>query len=1423
MASRRSVTAGFLSRLAEVAALAAGLGACSPRLDPLPQGAEVTCSSSSDCPEGWFCQTTIGQCVRSDAAGTPPAVVAGSASLDHSVARGGAAVVAAFTVSADLAAPPLVELGTPGVRTAFAQKKQDGHAFEFSLLLGQDAPEGTFPVLATLVGSNGAIATDQPLGNLTVDSTPPAISRLDTLTPAVSAGQVARLELTFGEALPQPPQARFEGALTAILTAEATAQPQVWRFSYTATGVEPEGPATVVVEARDAAGNLATRTAVDALVLDFTRPRLATGPDVATPVVRPGQQVVVRISASEPLDQDPAAQLVGRASGTVLPLAVAERVGTGFTFGRLVLPGDPSETYDVRVTGLVDLAGNAGDPVSSGAVRVDSTPPAVTAGPTLGKASGQYRSGEIITVSFTASEDLAGPPGVRLTTSPPLAFTCAEGAPRVWSCQLPSPLTGAERPETAVNVVVELVDQAGNVGSTSATAVLDFTPPGVVAGSVGLTLFPPPGALVPAVSTLGTGGKVRVTFTVDEPLSADPSVATTAPEVISCALVSQAATTYTYETTLSGSHAQGAYTLAATLTDRAGNVARPVLTGPGRTLTVDTVAPASPGVGVPSRVVYDRVPWGSTATGGRSSFSVIGGTGAAEAGATVVAYDGANPASANEIARGTALASGAFGLALSGGDRREVFVLAVDGAGNASDGDGATAGPQAVRVRDVTWTATLGGKLPESTIENPHALEARNRWLGSVRQGASVEKALPAESTGALAWASATGAAWPANASTLVQDPLRGVLIAFRSDVAELAEFDGWRWRITPFTEGPQRVYSAVFDPRRAEVVVYADPCVGGTVLWSWNGARWKPLATGASWTQWLAGGVAGPGPHSPASLVLDERSGDLLLSMSYYVGDPYVCGDVGGRMDYQTYRWDGAAWTAFAVANNNGGPFGYDPVRGVTVRRDSTGVVQEWNGTAWGTVALGDPEGDGNPSPTAIGARFTWDPASGRLITLASGSAWAYTGTSFRLLGAASQTALGTDFLGGRLLGLTLTALSAWNGSAFVRVAAPAVTISPVGMVWNASARRMEAIDATGAVYRFDGGAWGMVTPTDPQGDGNPGALTSATLDPSRGGAFACASGGSCWWWNGSSWALQAVPTTSMTLVGLPGVGILAVASGAQVWQLTGSTWTQVETNGVSPYWAGNPVHSPALGGIVLPAKINPFGPDNILAVWSGSGAWTRPFTAAGYGLVRPLAADGSGRTFALHDSVTTYLAGASPIVQVASVENPFAIAFPTLTGVSAWSPDDRAVYLAGGPSTYRLETEASSRPGHLLRFAYPSSGGPDLHTCMAGGAACPVSRVELGWSGVATGNRTNQGSSATLWLLDGPRWIPLASATSSTVAGHASATGVVTDPNLIGRMAFGPGSEIVAAVTVDSNTLSASSLLRTEDVSLKVTYRLP
>jgi hypothetical protein len=259
------------------------------------------------------------------------------------------------------------------------------------------------------------------------------------------------------------------------------------------------------------------------------------------------------------------------------------------------------------------------------------------------------------------------------------------------------------------------------------------------------------------------------------------------------------------------------------------------------------------------------------------------------------------------------------------------------------------------------------------------------------------------------------------------------------------------------------------------------------------------------------------------------------------------------------------------------------------------------------------------------------------------------------------------------------------------------------------------------------------------------------------------------------------------------------------------------------SPYFHGQPIHVPAWGGLVLRFPPSMYSPDDYLWLWTGSGNWSSFFATPGYGHVVPLAPDGSNRTFATHDGTTTYRLGTAPLVAPAPAELTLATKTPTEVLTSAWSPADQAVVAAADTSFWRLETEGTSRPGHLFRFSWPASGGPDLAACLGTGAGCQVSRVALSWRGVATGDTSSQVTNATISFLDGLRWSQVASAGSSGVAGVASATATITDVNAIGRLAFGPGDELLASVIVASGTLTPRSLLRTDDVSLTVTYRLP
>src|SRR5690606_13383943 len=82
------------------------------------------------------------------------------------------------------------------------------------------------------------------------------------------------------------------------------------------------------------------------------------------------------------------------------------------------------------------------------------------------------------------------------------------------------------------------------------------------------------------------------------------------------------------------------------------------------------------------------------------------------------------------VASAVANAAGGATLTLPGVDLAEVFVQQTDLAENVS--------PRR-RVRDVRWTATMGGKVAGSAFANPHRFESRSMLARHLQQGSVIE------------------------------------------------------------------------------------------------------------------------------------------------------------------------------------------------------------------------------------------------------------------------------------------------------------------------------------------------------------------------------------------------------------------------------------------------------------------------------------------------------------------------------------------------------------------------------------------------------------------------------------------------------------------------------------------------------------
>jgi hypothetical protein len=839
---------------------------------------------------------------------------------------------------------------------------------------------------------------------------------------------------------------------------------------------------------------------------------------------------------------------------------------TTWALSRELPPGEPDGAFDLVVLGAADRAGNALSQATLGTVTLDSTPPA-PAGLAVDHANGLYRAGQPVGVTFTASEALAAPPAVRLELRPaPLDLACTPGAGRAWSCASPA-LTGAERPESVVNVSVTLRDPAGNLGFGSRSLVLDFTPPALAAAAV--QLIPGPSSLRSSVTAVGGDSTARLTLTAAEPLAAAPQV--TARDAVNggqaaLALVSQAGTTYVYDFSTGGAALPAAaWSVTWNPVDEAGNGWPPGALPVVATVPVDGTPPPAPATGAAGAplLTWERTPWGSDVSSA-PAFLLRGQAGSTSGGDLAIAWTGAG-ATALEVGRAP-IVGGAFLVNLNS-DPSDLWVSVLDGAGNQ--------GPR-TRVVDVVWTAGLAGKVPGSTFENPHRLETRAFSTQALTQGDAVEVAgdalglaadgLAVQTDGASVLRPVAGLSSPAARRYygLAQDAGRGVVVLYGGQLAGGAtpgdtwEWDGGAWtQVTPTDpEGdgnPPTTDGApmAFDPVRGGVLLATSN------LWLWNGRSWRKLDAGQ----------AGPGYQGNAAMAWDAARGVMVL--------------FGGGFGNRTWEWDGAAWrdaTPAAGALPEGRSYhrlAWDPVRrrillfgGLTLTfpDGARNDLWEWDGTAWSPVDTA-----GTPPPGRSDFAMAWDAQGAELVVHGGHDGTGFVGTVHAL----------------RTTGQTPTWVTVTPAGSPVRTSHSAVFDQRLGRVVFFGDRDSNALSA------WLGSAtpgWLTLAPGDPEADGNP-TYSSFTTDatmayvPARGVTVHLdLTARATWEWNRASWARLVTaggPTArSGATIGASGASVILFggsqfgSSVGDTWRWDGATWTQLIA---SPVRAGA-THSAAL-----------------------------------------------------------------------------------------------------------------------------------------------------------------------------------------------------------------------------------------------------
>jgi len=886
---------------------------------------------------------TLGSTVRFDFTG--PQI------LNPSVTpRGMKDTIISVTFSSDekLGADPDVKAGAMKFDKDPASGGND-YVYTYKLLGTEE--EGVQTVtIANLSDEAGNTATTQTAGTFVTDFKAPSVMPGAAVNPAFARNGV-EVTVTFdaSEELSMDP-AVYSGPSS---FAKKSKSGNRYVYARTLDQTEVEGALTISADLADLAGNVTSGVAVAVFLADFSPPGLKGTPVVLPPVAGPMMQVTATFETDEALGAEPVAKI------GAIPMDAGPKSGSQYTFTHIAAQVDGEGDKPLSVH-LQDLSGNTSDVAPGQKATFDFTAPAATLvsvdpGPFRSPKSVPAEPDIIAHVKFTTAEALDPDPAVgqvKVLIGDSAKATCPSGANTTFDCTytVPKDLGSGNALEGPRSVSVELTDGAGNKGSTAlGTITFDFTKPTVVSGSESLQLIPATGNPLPTVKSVAYGTAARISFTASEILLGDPVVALSpATGDWTVTKKNAAGSFYVYDAVLTGGWPdQTRYDVVVTLADLAGNVSDPVTlalpSAPNPSLTVDTVVPAVPDVETLDRIIYTRIPWGSDATQGVKTFALRGEANGVEPNAAVIVYDAADVATAAEIGRVTADATGAFGGDIGSGrefllnraDRVSVYVATVDSAGNQSDADPGKAGIQATEVKDAEWIATMGGKIAGSTLENPHRFAKKPWFANSLFQGGVVE----------------------AGAADGI-DRLGG-------GIADTAGSGTWRLLVSQAPSERQN-FGMTYDSARGHVLLFGGMAGDRSVLfqdtWKWDGAKWTLVIPEDP------EGDANPSPRSGQAMVYDSRRGVAVLFGGGGPDDDMVYGD--------TWEWNGKSWKMRYPEDveGDGNPSArrfhamtYDSRRGVTVLfggwnasgncagsgSNYCGDTWEYDGRSWKQVAV--------------------------------------------------------------------------------------------------------------------------------------------------------------------------------------------------------------------------------------------------------------------------------------------------------------------------------------------------------------------------------------------------------------------------------------------------------------------------------------
>jgi hypothetical protein len=224
------------------------------------------------------------------------------------------------------------------------------------------------------------------------DGIAPSLKTATINPPSGKAGTVITVDVTASEPLFERPVLTVNTGVDFVplhfVSGDAVTAPAPhFRFTYTVTGHEHEGTATVFANLVDASGNAANAVNVGSAAFDFTPPKIVDGsvslqltPDANNPIrvpgtVAAGTTAAVELTVSEIVRDTPAPSLTSAPS---VAWSLTKQSGTTFIFAHTFTAGEAADGLLALTFHATDIAGNVGDdPVTlASGVIVDQTPPA---------------------------------------------------------------------------------------------------------------------------------------------------------------------------------------------------------------------------------------------------------------------------------------------------------------------------------------------------------------------------------------------------------------------------------------------------------------------------------------------------------------------------------------------------------------------------------------------------------------------------------------------------------------------------------------------------------------------------------------------------------------------------------------------------------------------------------------------------------------------------------------------------------------------------------------------------------------------------------------------------------------------------------------------------------------------------------------